>query len=208
MSDGIAARKVIEKVASCRAAVATVYIQLLIAIVLAAALPLHSALAQSTASDTSTVNLKNVDIHTLIETISERTGKNFIVDPRVRATVTVISSTPVDGDELYGLFLSVLDVHGFAAVPAGSFVKIVPAINGVQSAVPVLKKPAASGDELVTEVIKVKHVPVQQMIESLRPLLPANASFSAEPNSNTIIITDRAANIDRLVQIIQLLDSP
>ena len=72
---------------------------------------------------------------------------------------------------------------------------------------PVLKKPVAA-DELVTEVIQVKHVPVQQMVESLRPLLPANASFSAEPNSNTIIITDRAANIDRLVQIIQLLDSP
>ena len=172
-----------------------------------AAVFFQSAHAQATAEDTSTINLKNVDIHSLIETVSKRSGKNFIVDPRVRATVTVISSEPVDGDQLYELFLSVLDVHGFAAVPAGSFTKIVPAINGVQSAVPVLKEPAQAGDELVTEVIHVRHVPVQQMVESLRPLLPASASLSAEANSNTLIITDRASNIARLVQIIQLLDS-
>jgi len=178
------------------------------AIVLAATVPLQCIHAQAVESDKSAINLKNVDIHSLIETVSERTGKNFIVDPRVRATVTVISSEPVDEDKLYELFLSVLDVHGFAAVPAGSFIKIVPAINGVQSAVPVLKEPVVTGDELVTEVIRVRHVPVQQMVESLRPLLPATASFSAEANSNSIVITDRAANIDRLVQIIQLLDSP
>jgi len=190
---------------------ATAKILCTIVIVFAAAAPLQNTHAQPVASDTSTINLKDVDIHSLIQTVSQRTGKNFIVDPRVKANVTVISSEPVDGDQLYELFLSILAVHGFAAVPTGSFIKIVPAVNGVQSSVPVLKgsdDSAVSADELVTEVIQVRNVPVQQIVESLRPLLPASASFSAEANSNTLVVTDRAANIDRVLQIIQRLDNP
>lgn len=152
-------------------------------------------------------NLKDVDIHTLIETVATRTGRNFIVDPRVRATVTVITSEPVDADELYALFLSILDVHGLAAVPAGGFTKIVPATVGVQSSVPVVRSQPDASDELVTEVIAVRHVPAQQIVEALRALLPAYASFSAEPASNTLIITDRAANIARITEIIRSLDS-
>jgi len=89
-------------------------------------------------NDTVTINLKNADIRSLVETVSLQTGKNFIIDPRVKATVTVISSSPITKDELYRLFLSVLDVHGFATVPAGSMIKIVPTSVGVQSPVPVL----------------------------------------------------------------------
>ena len=89
-------------------------------------------------NDTVTINLKNADIRSLIETVSLQTGKNFIIDPRVKATVTVISSSPITKDELYRLFLSVLDVHGFATVQAGSMIKIVPTSVGVQSPVPVL----------------------------------------------------------------------
>lgn len=180
---------------------------------LAALLPFQSAHAQSVqTAQSETVepfipNFKDADIHTLIETVATRTGRNFIVDPRVRATVTVITSEPVNADELYALFLSILDVHGLAAVPAGGFTKIVPATVGVQSAVPVVPSPTAASDELVTEVIAVRHVPAQQIVEALRALLPATASFSAEPNSNTLIITDRAANIARLTEIVRSLDS-
>jgi len=94
--------------------------------------------AQADSEETFTLNLKNTDIRALIETVSLQTGRNFIVDPRVKATVTVISAEPVTGDKLYELFLSVLDVHGYAAVPVGSIIKIVPTAAGVQSAVPVL----------------------------------------------------------------------
>jgi len=152
-------------------------------IVMGGLIPFSQALAQAQTSETFTVNLNNADIHSLIQTVTERTGKNFIVDPRVRASVTVISSEPVDADEFYQMFLSILDIHGFAAVPAGSFIKIVPATVGVQSAVPVLKRQPVAGDELVTEVIHVRNVPAQQLVEALRPLLPATASFSAEVNS-------------------------
>lgn len=152
--------------------------------------------------------MKNVSIHSLIETVSTLTGKNFIVDPRVNANVTVVSPTPVSADQLYNLFLSVLEVHGFAAVDTGSFIKIVPMTVGVQSAVPVVKTDSGSDDKLVTEVVYVKNVPVGQMVEVLRGLLPATASISAEPHSNTIVITDRAANIAKLSEVIRQLENP
>ena len=169
--------------------------------------------AQQSEPDTSlTLNLKNADIHSLIQTVSKRTGRNFIVDPRVSAKVTVVSSEPLDANKLYDLFLSVLDIHGFAAVDTGSFIKIVPLTVGVQSAVPVLKSESAkaeagTGDELVTEVVHVEYHSAQQMIEVLRPLLPAAASISAESHSNSLVITDRASNISRLVQLVRQLDN-
>ncbi len=83
------------------------------------------------------LNLKNADIHSLIETVSRRTGRNFVVDPRVKARVTVISSTPTNADELYETFLSILQVHGYSAVPAGTLIKIVPSAIAKLSAVPV-----------------------------------------------------------------------
>lgn len=176
-------------------------------ITLAGLMPSPHAWSQTTSDGTFSLTLKNVDIRSLIETVSEQTGKNFIIDPRVKATVTVITSEPVNKDKLYELFLSVLQVHGYATVPAGDFTKIVPMTTGVQSAVPVIKEQPGPVDELITEVIQLFNVPAVQMIESLRPLLPQTATLSAEANSNTIIITDRAANIARLKQIIRKLDS-
>lgn len=167
--------------------------------------PIHHARAQS--KETFTLSLDNVDILSLIETVSEKTGKNFIVDPRVKAKVTVISSEGIDADKLYELFLSVLDVHGFAAVPSGSITKIVPLAVGVQSAVPLSGEQSGALDELITEVIPVRNISAQQVVEALRPLVPAPVSLSAEPGSNTVIITDRAANIARLIEIINALDS-
>ena len=165
-----------------------------------------STYSQTISDDSFIPNMNNVDIHTLIQTVSKRTGKNFIVDPRVSAKVTVVTSNPVDADELYSLFLSVLDVHGFAAVDVGHFIKIVPAQVGVQSAIPVQSDQLKTDDKLITKVIPVKHVPAGQLIEALRPLLSATASISAEANSNTLIVTDRAANVARLEEIISSLD--
>ena len=162
-------------------------------------------------SVTTTLNLIDASIHSLIETVSSHTDKNFIVDPRVNATVTVVSSQAVDARQLYELFLSVLDIHGFAAVDTGNFIKIVPATVGVHSAVPVvpvINSEPDSGDTLVTEVVNVQGVPAGQMVEALRGLLPETASISVEAHSNTIIITDRAANIARLSEVIRLLENP
>ena len=161
--------------------------------------------AQST--EEMTLNLANADILSLIETVSRRTGKNFIVDPRVKAKVTIISSESISADKLYELFLSVLAVHGFAAVPVGNMIKIVPLAAGVQSAVPVLGEHSVPGDELITEIIHVENISALQVVEVLRPLVPAPVSLSAEANSNSVVITDRAANIARLREIIFSLDN-
>ena len=87
---------------------------------------------------TFTLNLKNTDIQSLIATVSKQTGRNFVVDPRVKAKVTVISNEPVDADGLYEVFLSVLQVHGYSAVPAGDLIKIVPDVTAKQGPVPIL----------------------------------------------------------------------
>lgn len=175
--------------------------------------PAEYARSQTGPNDAFTINLNNVDIHKLIETVSRHTGKNFVVDPRVKATVSVISSKPISSDKLYELFLSVLDTHGYTAVSNEVITKIVPVQVGVQSAVPTVPAPevqqeSITGNDLISELFKLKHIPAQQLLEILRPLIPASANISAEPNSNIIIITDSAANIARLNEIIRKLDTP
>ncbi len=164
------------------------------------------AIAQDNQDETFTLNLKNVDINTLIETVAIRTGKNFIVDPRVKATINVVSSEPLNAEKLYNLFLSVLEVHGYAAVQAGSLVKIVPTSTGVQSAIPIVGESLISGDELVSRVIRLNNIPAQEVVQALRPLFPDAASITAENTSNTIVITDREANIEKLIELIILMD--
>ena len=169
-------------------------------------LPSQYVGAQENPDETFTINLKNVDIHTLIETVSIRTGINFIVDPRVKATVNVVSPEPVNADKLYEIFLSVLQVHGYAAVQVGQLTKIVPSSVGVQNAVPLVSEPSETEDELVSQVIHLRSAAAVDVVETLRPLIPESASLSAESTSNTIVVTDRAANIDKLIELITLLD--
>ncbi|WP_298193917.1 type II secretion system secretin GspD [Metallibacterium sp.] len=157
----------------------------------------------STAAQDVTLNLRNVDIRTLIDTVSKATGINFVVDPRVRGNVTVVSSTPMDRDALYQVFLSVLEVYGYAAVPSGPVVKIVPSINARQTL-----QLHGQGEALITRVIHVSTVPVAQLLPLLRPLLPPQAVLSAYPPGNVLIVTDRAADIDGIVKLVRQLDNP
>ncbi len=157
-----------------------------------------------------TLNLPNADISSLITLVSKKTGKNFIVDPRVKAKVTVISSTPTNADELYDVFLSVLQVHGFAAVQTGDLIKILPEVTARTGPVPNLN-PANSdsgtgGDQLVTHVIKLNHVSAAQLVPILRPLVPQQGHLAASPNTNQLVITDRASNVTRLIEIIRRID--
>lgn len=149
----------------------------------------QAGIGQAETNGTFTLNLNNVDIYSLIETVSRHTGKNFVVDPRVNATVSIVSSEPVSADKLYKLFLSALEIHGFAAVSSGIITKIVPTQVGVQSAVPTVTTEAEvnqidTGDQLVTRVVKLNHIPAQQLLEILRPMIPAPASIAEEPKSN------------------------
>lgn len=153
------------------------------------------------------LNLKDADIKTLIETVSELTGKNFIIDPRVKAKVTVISARPMNKQEIYQVFLSVLQVHGYATVEVGEIIKILPDVNAKQGAGQVATQ-AIKGDELVTRIIELEHIAASQIVPILRPLIPQQGHLAAYPQTNVIIISDRGANISRLERIIAKIDQP
>lgn len=159
------------------------------------------------AADTLTLNLKDASIGTLVETIAEITGQNFIVDPRVKGKVTVVSSRPMDKKEIYQVFLSILQVHGFAAVDTGGVIKIVPDVNAKQSSVKTAtdQRPGIR-DELVTRVLPVRNVSAAQLVPILRPLVPQQGHLAAYGPTNVLIISDRAANIARLVKIVERID--
>jgi len=157
---------------------------------------------------TFTLNLKNTDIQSLIATVSKQTGRNFVVDPRVKAKVTVISNEPVDADGLYEVFLSVLQVHGYSAVPAGDLIKIVPDVTAKQGPVPILGEDPDTSDQLVTQVVTVVNVPAAQLVPILRPMVPQQGHLAAYAATNSLIITDRASNIQRLMEIIRRIDRP
>ncbi len=155
-----------------------------------------------------TPNYRNVDISTVIEAVSAVTGKNFIVDPRVKASVTMVSNTPLSADAFYEAFLSILQVYGYVALPAGDVIKILPDANARQ--MPALDLPGAGysgGDEIVTQVVNVKNVQAAQLVPILRPLIPQYGHLAAHPASNMLIISDRAANVKRMVRIIQRIDN-
>lgn len=154
-----------------------------------------------------TLNLKDADISTLIATVSEVTGKNFIVDPRVKGKVTVVSSSPMDASGVYETFLAVLQVQGFAAIPAGESIKIVPETNARQDGGSYNSSGAGLAiDEVVTHVYNIQNVSAAQLVPILRPLVPQWGHLAAYAPSNMLIISDRAANVVRLERLIRQID--
>jgi general secretion pathway protein D len=162
----------------------------------------------TTADGRHTLNLKDADIQALIATVSEITGKNFIIGPNVEGKVTVVSARPMKPDEIYDVFLSVLRVHGFAAVPAGSMVKIVPETIAQQDgSTGVNGLGTRAADELVTEIVPVKHVSAAELVPILRPLMPQGGQLVAHASSNSLVVSDRAGNVQRLADIIRRIDT-
>lgn len=159
--------------------------------------------AYTNGSGRHTLNLKAADINVLIETVSEITGKSFIVDQTVTGAVTVVSRQPMTADEIYEVFLSVLRVHGYTALPAGSMVKIVPDVSAAQQA-PMTG--LGGGDAQLTRIIDLKHVSAQEMMALLRPLMPQQAHIAAHGGSNSLLVADRAANLERIAAIIRRID--
>ena len=154
---------------------------------------------------TITPNYKEADIRQIIEAVGEVTRRNFIIDPRVSAKVTMLSSTPMTPEAFYEAFLSILQVHGYIAVPSGDLIKIVPDATARQYAGP-MNTSGAGGDDIVTQVIQVQNVGAAQLVPILRPLIPQYGHLAAHPGSNMLIISDRSANVARMVTIIRRID--
>lgn len=165
--------------------------------------------AQQSFAQSITFNIRDAEISTIISTIAEVTGKSFIIDPRVKGKATVISSRPMTPNEAYQIFLSLLEVHGFAAVEVGNTIKVVPDVNAKQSPTP-FASPGhpGEGDEVVTQVIDVEYVDAAQLVPILRPLVPQQGHLVAYAPSNVLILSDRAANISRLMELIERIDRP
>jgi len=151
-----------------------------------------------------TLNFKDTDLQTVTEMVSKITGKNFIVDPRVKGNVTVISSEPLDADSLYAIYLSILRVHGFVAVDDGNVVKILPAASAREEAV--VGRESSEPDEILVEVIEVRHVPAAQMVPILRPLVEKEGHLAAHTNSNTLIVAASRRTIEKIRGMLTKLD--
>ena len=164
---------------------------------------------QAQVQEPITLNFQEAELSAVIEAVGRITGRNFVVDPRVKGRVTVVSPGPLQPGEVYQIFLSVLEVNGYAAVEEGAVTKIVPDVNARQSGTPVrvgTAEPAGGG--LVTQVITLKYVPAAQLVPVLRPLVPQNGLVAAYADTNTLLISDLAANVGRLVEIVRAIDRP
>ncbi|WP_407362467.1 type II secretion system secretin GspD [Pseudomonas luteola] len=152
------------------------------------------------------INMQDTNIRSFIEWIAKTTGKNFIIDPRVAGKVTVISSEPMQPDEAYRVFLSVLQVHGFSAIESKDAIKILPDANARQIGVPLVEDSRINDDQQIVRVIRTKYVPATQLINILKPMAPQAAYLAAYPDSNALIISDRASNISQLLKLITEID--
>jgi len=178
---------------------------------LLAALLVFGAAGPSSAQPASgariTPNFKDADITQVIEAVAAATGRNIIVDPRVRAQVTMLSSTPMTPDAFYEAFLALLQVHGFVAAPSGDVLKIIPDANSrTMPGNDLPDRLSATSDEIVTQVVSVTNVSAAQLVAILRPLMPQNAHLAAYPSSNMLILADRANNVNRMLRIIRRID--
>ena len=173
---------------------------------LLAAAPLVATISTNVQAQTWKINLRDADLTAFINEVADITGKNFAVDPRVRGNVTVISNKALNKDEVYDLFLGVLNVNGVVALPSGNTVKLVPDSNAKNSGIPYDARNRAGGDQIVTRVIWLENTNPNDLIPALRPLMPQFAHLAAVAGTNALIVSDRATNIYQLQNIIRNLD--
>jgi general secretion pathway protein D len=158
------------------------------------------------ADDQITLNFKDADITAVINTVADLTGKTFIIDPRVKGQVNIVSSRPLNKDEVLDVFLSMLEVHGFTTVTVGKAIKIVPNTQMRNTPQPVVDRVTSNRDEVVTHVQSLHYVSAEELVPILRPMMDNNGHLAASPASNSLILSDNASNIRRMLAIIERVD--
>jgi general secretion pathway protein D len=152
------------------------------------------------------LNLKGVDINVLIETISRITGRNFVVDPRIKGTATVVTGRDMSDEELYDTFLSVLQVHGYAVVQTGSVTKIIPNNIAKQQTHPIIENTKnQSSEKLVTRLVQIEHVSALSIVSALRPIA-RGIQIQHHAESNSVIMSGRVDDLKKLETIIIRMD--
>ena len=158
--------------------------------------------------DLVVMDFQDVELPTLIKFISEITGKNFLVDDKVKGKISVISPSKITVDEAYRVFQSVLQVKGFAVVDTGPVVKIIPTKDVKGAGLPVGEAPGEPSEAYTTRLVPLRHLEAAQAAAVLQPLVSRDGMITAYPPTNSLIVIDGALNISRLMQLIQELDIP
>ena len=163
--------------------------------------------AETNNSENITLSLDNADVADLIRWASDVTDKNIILHPNVKGRVTVIAGEPMSQRQAYEVFLSVLQVHGLAIIEENGSLKVIPDAQAKQSAIPLASKTlSSSAEDVVVQIVRVKNISATNVINLLRPLVPQTGYLAAYPQTNTMIIADRASNIQKLLNIINRID--
>jgi general secretion pathway protein D len=152
-------------------------------------------------------NFQEADIQAVVKTVSQITGKNFLLDPRVKGKLTIISTQPVSKNAIYQIFLASLKAQGYTAIDSASgFIKLVPLGDAKQAAKVTTGATPRPGEQTITHVVTVQHGSAAQIVPLLRPLMAPTSQLSVYPPANTLIITDYADNIGNLLHIVEILD--
>nr|WP_227671490.1 type II secretion system secretin GspD [Psychrobacter sp. 72-O-c] len=171
------------------------------------ALPLWAATAGFASAESWKVNLQDADIKAFINEVATITDQNFVLDPRINGNVTVISNRALSRDEIYQLFLSVMQVNGIAAIDSGTTIKLVPDNVAKQSGIAVDLRGDSVGEALATRVIYLTNTQAAEVLGVIRPLMPQSAHAAAVPGVNALVLSDRAESLNQLTALIRDLDS-
>lgn len=161
--------------------------------------------------DLVTLNFVNADIEGVVKAVSEITGKNFVLDPRVKGVINIVSARPMSRALVYDVFLSALRLQGFAAIDDRGITKIVPESDAKLQSSQMLgpqDRSRARGDQIQTQVFTLKYESATQLVPILRPLIAPNNTITAYQSNNTLVITDYASNLQRIGKIIDSIDQP
>ena len=171
------------------------------------AVPLWAAGTGLANAESWKVNLQDADIKAFINEVATITDQNFVLDPRISGNVTVISNKALSRDEIYQLFLSVMQVNGVAAINSGTTIKLVPDNVAKQSGVAVDLRGNSVGETLATRVIYLTNTQAAEVLGVIRPLMPQSAHAAAVPGVNALVLSDRADSLNQLTELIRDLDS-
>ncbi|MFP5406809.1 MAG: secretin N-terminal domain-containing protein, partial [Gammaproteobacteria bacterium] len=160
--------------------------------------------------DAITLNFKDADIDSVIGAFGHLLDRTFVIDPRVRGKMTLETPGPVSREQAYQLLQSALRSQGFAVVNTGTLTKVVPEADAKLQSSPVTagRAPAAAGDQIVTQIFRLTHESASNLVPVLRPLISPNNTIVAYPSNNSLVVTDYAANLQRIARIIATLDNP
>ena len=158
------------------------------------------------------LNFQNAEIDAVIQAIGRISGRNFLLDPRVKGKINIVTNTPVAPELTYQILLSALRLQGYAAIEEAGVTKLVPEADAKLHGVPVVNSrqgaTGARGDRLVTQVFALRHESAAHMVNVVRPLVSANNAVTAFPGNNTLVVTDYAENLRRLATVIDSIDTP